>query len=268
MNGPIAVAATPRIGPIHAPIMTAVGQFPAVTATIGGAWLALVMAQLTGEAAALHHHALIEGEVPPSLAILAFMIAWQVMVVAMMWPASLHAVAAVGRAALPAPGPRLAVATFLGAFALAWAGFGLAAFAGDMVLHRVVDASPWLAERPWLIAAGLLGVAGAYQLTPLKRRSMAACRLPGRWTASGEAGSAGFLRLGLRHGWDCLASTGALMLVMFAAGFGSLVSMVVLTILMAYEVTGRHGQRAATAAGIVLLLIALWVVAAPLPSTA
>jgi hypothetical protein len=35
------------------------------------------------------------------------------------------------------------------------------------------------------------------------------------------------------------------MLVMFAAGFANLWSMVVLTGSMTYEVTGRHGQRSA-----------------------
>ena len=265
MNGPIAVATTPRIGPVHAPALTAVGRFPAVSAAIGGAWLALVVAQFTGEAAVLRHHALIEGGVTPAIAIPAFMVAWQVMVVAMMWPASLHAVAAVGLASLQTPRPRLAVATFLGSFALVWAGFGLAAFAGDIVLHHIVDTTPWLAARPWLIGAGVLAAAGAYQLTPLKRRSMVACRLPGRSMESGGAGSPASWRLGLRHGVDCLASTWALMLVMFGAGFGSLTSMVALTVLMAYEVTGRHGHRAATTAGILLLLTALWVVAAPLP---
>lgn len=193
------------------------------------------------------------------------MAAWQVMVVAMMWPASLHAVASIGRAASRNPPPGPAVATFFAAFAAVWAAFGMAAFLGDMVLHRVVDATPWLAARPWLIEAAVLATAGAYQLTPLKRRSMAACRRPGRSMASGEDGAPAAWMRGLRHGSDCLASTWALMLVMFAAGFGALWSMVVLTVLMAYEVAGRSGARAATAAGVLLLLVALWAVAAPLP---
>ncbi len=107
MNGPTALASTPRIGLIHGTDLGAAGRFPAVTLAIGGAWATLVVAQLSGEAAALHHHALIEGGVPPALAILSFTVAWQVMVVAMMWPASLHAVAAVG---LASPATRRAAA--------------------------------------------------------------------------------------------------------------------------------------------------------------
>ena len=75
--------------------------------------------------------------------------------------------------------PRLAIAIFLGASAIVWAGFGLAAFIGDMALHHVVDMTPWLGARPWLIEAGVLAAAGAYQFTPLKRRYLAACRRPG-----------------------------------------------------------------------------------------
>jgi predicted metal-binding membrane protein len=58
------------------------------------------------------------------------------------------------------------------------------------------------------------------------------------------------------------------MLVMFAAGFASLWTMAALTVLMLYEATGRHGPRAATAAGIILLMATLTVLSGPLPGTA
>jgi predicted metal-binding membrane protein len=47
------------------------------------------------------------------------------------------------------------------------------------------------------------------------------------------------------------------MLLMFAEGFASIVWMVALTALMIYEATGRHGQRAASIAGVALILAAL-----------
>jgi predicted metal-binding membrane protein len=265
VNGPTALASTPRIGPLHGTDLGVAGRFPAVTLAIGGAWAALVVAQLSGEAAALHHHALIEGGVPPALTIVSFTFAWQVMVVAMMWPASLHAVFAVGLASPDTSRPRTAIAAFLGSFAIVWGGFGLAAFLGDMVLHRVVDATPWLAARPWLIEAGVLAMAGAYQLTPLKRRAMAACREPGQRMAMHDEAEPRAGRLGISHALDCVASSWALMLVMFGAGFASVPSMAALTLLMGYEVTGRHGRRAATIAGTLLLFGALWVVAGPMP---
>ena len=54
-----------------------------------------------------------------------------------------HAVAAVGLGlAEQLRAAARAVATFLGAFAVVWAGFGLAAFVGEMALHHLVDTMP------------------------------------------------------------------------------------------------------------------------------
>lgn len=245
---------------------TARGQrFSVVPAMIAGSWVIVLVAQATGTAAALHHHALIEGGPPLWVAIPLFLVAWQVMVVAMMLPASLPTIRVVEAAMRMLDRPRRARAAFLGAFAVSWAVFGLLAFTGDFVLHHVVDTTPWLAARPWLIEAGILAVAGAYQFVPLKRRSLAACRHPGSLAPTAPVPEQGAARLGLRHGLDCLGSSWALMLVMFAAGFASLWSMAALTVLMVYEATGRHGHRAATAAGIVLILASLTTLSGPLP---
>jgi predicted metal-binding membrane protein len=47
------------------------------------------------------------------------------------------------------------------------------------------------------------------------------------------------------------------MLLMFAEGFASIGWMVLLAAVMVYETTGRQGQRAASVAGVVLILAAL-----------
>ena len=257
-----AVAATPPgIGTTdlrdRSEVPSAASPVSVIWMTIVGAWLVFVIAQASGNTAALHHHALIEGNTPIAIAIPAFLIAWLVMVVAMMWPASLHAVHAFTRRNPHRERPTLAVAVFLGASAVAWLGFGLTIFIGDIGVHRVVDAMPWLGARPWLIEAGVLAIAGAYQFAPLKRRYLAACRRP-----SDRPMPIGPFRLdaigsGLRHGLDCLGSAWALMLVMFAGGFASLWLMAALTLLMVYEAIGPHGERAASAAGVVLLLASL-----------
>ena len=66
--------------------------------------------------------------------------------------------------------------------------------------------------------------------------------------------------MGLRHALDCLGSSGALMLVMFAAGFANLWWMAILAVVMAYEATGRHGRTVASLAGGGLLFLAVVVV--------
>ena len=231
---------------------------------IGGAWFVAVLAQATGNAGLLHHHALIEGGPPLWLALPIFALSWQVMIAAMMLPASLSTVRVVDVAIDRLARPRRARATFLGAFALVWTAFGLLAFLGDDVLHHVVDATPWLAARPWLIEGSILILAGAYQFAPLKRNSLVACRHPSGLRATHESSRRGSFNLGLDHGLACLGSSWALMLLMFAEGFANLWWMVVLTAVMVYETSGRHGQRAASAVGIALILAALIVLSGPL----
>jgi predicted metal-binding membrane protein len=220
---------------------------------VAGCWAILVVAELTGASAAIHHHALIEGGVPLTAAVPTFLVGWLLMAAAMMLPASLRAIQLAEASSL-ASSPRRARSSFLASFAVVWTAFGLAAFLGDVGLHHVVDTTPWIAERPWLIEAGILALAGVYQLVPFKR-SLAVCRHPVESAVTATIGTIG--GLDFRHGLACLGSSWALMLLMFAEGFASIGWMVALTALMVYEVTGRHGQRAASIAGVALILAAL-----------
>jgi predicted metal-binding membrane protein len=224
----------------------------AAVAVAATAWLAILVLEVTGGAAALHHHALLDAGQPPLVAAGLFSVSWTVMVVAMMVPASLPAIA------------RSASLGWVVAFALAWAGVGLVGFAGDGLLHRAVDAWPWLAERTWVIQVGILGAAGLYQLGPIKRRFLDRCRMathetPDRWPPDRWSSFAA----GWRHGLDCIGSSGALMLLMFAEGLASLVPMVLLTGLMVYEANGRHGIGVAKLAGVALVLMAIDVAVGP-----
>ena len=228
-------------------------QLPMLRVAIAGAWLIVLAAQSTGNAALVHHHALIEGGPPLWMAVPIFLVSWQVMIAAMMLPASLPSIGVFNGGAARLARPRRALVAFLGSYALLWTAFGLLAFVGDVVLHHLVDATPWLTARPWLIEASVLAFAGAYQVAPLKRRSLAACRHPAGFAPTTSAPRRGPSRLGVDHGIACLGSSGALMLLMFAEGFGNLPWMVALAAIMAYETTGRYGQRAASAVGVFLL---------------
>jgi predicted metal-binding membrane protein len=232
---------------------------PVLVAAIAGAWIIAVVAEATGQGALLHHHALIQDGPPLWVALALFLVAWQVMIAAMMLPASLPAIRAFEAVSRALRRPGLAMASFLAAYAVVWTVFGQLAFMGDVVLHHVVDATPWLGTRPWLIEAGILALGGAYQFAPNKRRGLEACCHPAGLATTIRVSGSGAFRLGLEHGFDCLGSAWALMLVMFAAGFANLWWMVALTGVMAYETMGRHGQRAAPVAGVVLVLLALLV---------
>ena len=246
-------------GPVASGLGASAWRVPVLSVAIGAAWLLAVGAQLAGQAALLHHHTLIEGGVPFWMALLLFLLGWQVMIAAMMLPASLPSIAAFRAAASGGLRPH-ALAAFLSSYALAWSVFGLLAFAGDDILHHVVDATPWLADRPWLIEASILALAGAYQFSPFKRRGLAICRHPVALAQGGEVVRRGSFRLGLDHGLACLGSSWALMLLMFAEGFANLGWMAALAAVMVYEATGRHGQRVAPAVGVCLVFAAVAVV--------
>jgi predicted metal-binding membrane protein len=235
-------------------------RIPLLQVAIGGAWLTAVVAQFTGNAAVLHHHALIEGGPPLWIAIPLFIATWQVMLAAMMLPASLPSIGAFNARVARLARPRRAQLAYLGSYALIWTAFGMLAFTGDFILHHVVDATPWLAARPWLIEAGVVTLAGAYQIVPLKRSSLDACRHPAGLMPADAPPLGGSVRLGVDHSLACLGSSWALMLLMFAEGFANLWWMVALTALMVYEATGRHGQRAAFGVGLLLLLLAATIV--------
>jgi predicted metal-binding membrane protein len=123
-------------------------------------------------------------------------------------------------------------------------------------VHAVADVVPAVASRPWLVAAALLGAAGAVQLMPFVRRDLA---IRHAFIASSPATA---FRSGRTHATACIGCDGALMLVMFAAA-GSLVWMAGLTILMCAERVIANGPRMASGAGVTMLIWAVLIVLGP-----
>ena len=246
-------------------VTTSARRSPAVPTLIAGAWVTLLLAEATGAAALLHHHALIEGGPPLWLAVPLFLVGWIVMVAAMMLPASLPTIRVFEATSVGSVAGRWPRTTFLAGFALVWLGFGLTAFIGDVGLHHLVDATPWLAARPWLIEAGILATAGAWQFAPLKQRSLAACRHPAGIAMTPPTIGRPRALSGLAHGLVCLGSSWALMLLMFGEGFGSLPWMLGLTAVMTYEAVGRDGPRVAPIVGVGLVLMAVFMLSGGAP---
>jgi len=222
---------------------------------IAAAWAAAIAAQLAGAAALVHHDSLLAGGGPPLVvAVLASLLAWQVMTAAMMLPSSLPLVGLYARASARAPQRRLAMAAFLGGYALVWSAFGLAAFGADAGLHAAINSSSWLRQHDWWIGGSVLALAGAFQFTSLKDACLDKCRHPGHFLMRYyERGPAGGFRLGARHGAFCVGCCWALMLVMFAAGVASLVWMALLTAVMIHEKTRPMGARTVPVSGMALL---------------
>jgi predicted metal-binding membrane protein len=233
----------------------ALAGVPAVViAAIATAWVVALAAAATGAAALLHHDALVEDGPAVWVAMPVFLLAWQVIVAAMMLPSSLPLVRLFAAAAAGQPRARAAMAGFLGGYTLVWSAFGALAFTLDLGVHAAVDASPWLHAHEWLLGGSVLALAGAFQFTPLKDACLDTCRRPAAFILRFyERGTAGGLRLGARHGVFCVGCCWALMLVMFAAGVASLVWMALLTAVIVHEKTRPLGARAVPITGIALL---------------
>lgn len=225
-----------------------------VPGVIAVAWLLAVAAQASGQAAVVDHDALVEGGLPVWAALGLFLLAWPVMVAAMMLPSTLPMVRLFTVASRDQERRGTVLSVFLGGYVLVWTAFGALAFVGDVALHRLVEATPVLEEREWLVSGAVLALAGAFQFSSLKDRCLDACRHPGAYLLRHyRRGIGSAFRLGWAHGVFCLGCCWALMVVMFAAGVANLSWMAVLTAVMVYEKVGRHGRRLTPVIGVALL---------------
>jgi predicted metal-binding membrane protein len=225
------------------------------------AWAVALLATVTHQRYLIDHHWLIEESgLPWLIAALVFLLCWQVMTLAMMLPSSLPMVNLMTYAARKQARPRAAMGAFLAGYAAIWTGFAVGAFIGDTMIHRSVDAWPWLADHTFLIGATTFAIAGAFQFSPLKERCLTACRSPlGFFTRYYRQGARPAWALGVRHGLFCLGCCWALMLIMFGVGVGSLAWMAGLAGVMVVEKALPGGRRAGPVIGIAcLLLAALW----------
>lgn len=99
------------------------------------------------------------------------------------------------------------------------------------------------------VTGALLILAGVYQLTPLKDRCLAGCRLPLGFVASHwREGFAGGFRMGVEHGLYCLGCCGAMLAALLAFGLMNLPVMVVLTLWILAEKLLPAGPRVAQVA--------------------
>jgi predicted metal-binding membrane protein len=231
---------------------------------IATAWAVCVWAELSGNGARFHHHALYESKAPYWFAALVVLVAWQFMTAAMMLPSSLGFIRYYAATAARAPDFGPALGLFLAAYFAVWTAFALVAFAGDMQLHRTVDAWPWLRAHATLIPAATLALAALYQFTPLKDACLKACRHPGIYLMRHyRRGALNGLRLGFGHALYCLGCCWALMLVMFAAGVAHLAWMGVLAAIMFVEKTLPAGDRIVALVAVMLGALAVVAFASP-----
>jgi predicted metal-binding membrane protein len=202
------------------------------------------------------------GFVPGSmgLGLPAFVGVWALMMAAMMVPAVAPVAAAYSRSVKEHRRRRLV--EFASGYLLAWAGSGLPAFAGALLVDRLSGLTAFAARA---VAAGALCAVAAYQLTPLKRMCLDHCRSPLSQLLHYAAfrGTLRDLRVGLHHGAFCLGCCWALMLVLIALGTMNVFVMLSLVAVVVLEKYAAHGVALSRLVAVVA--VALAVIAAAVP---
>jgi predicted metal-binding membrane protein len=195
----------------------------------------------------------------PHLALLWAM--WAVMMTAMMLPAALPLVLLYAKSNRidDRRGAAPRVYALVGGYLVVWALFSVGAVMLQRLLSRLLLLTPMMEPATPVVGAFVLVVAGIYQLTPLKRVCLQACRSPlsflmQRW----KTGRAGAFRMGLDHGAYCLGCCWALMLILFAGGVMNLAVIVTLTAWVLIEKVTPFGEQSARIAGALLLVTGGW----------
>lgn len=176
---------------------------------------------------------------------------WWVMMAAMMLPSTAPLLPLYGRTIRRgqrlgriASGP-VPVGWMLAGYLIAWLGFSALAAGLQVVLSAtgLISGMMLWSESRWL-SAGLLALAALFQLSSLKRTCLEACRQPVAYLSRHwQVGNFGALRMGMRHGLDCLGCCWGLMLLLFVGGAMNLLWITALGGLVLIERLSPFGAR-------------------------
>ena len=184
---------------------------------------------------------------------------WWVMMVAMMTPSAAPTIllySHVQHSASPdAAGAVAPTAVFAAGYLLVWLLFSVLATAIQFALDRggLIDAGLMRSQHRAL-SAGLLLVAGLYQLSPLKNACLSRCRSPAAFLSQHwRPGVVGALRLGALHGAWCVGCCWLLMALLFVFGVMNMAWVAALAVLVMAEKLLPRGEWVGRAAGVILL---------------
>jgi predicted metal-binding membrane protein len=184
---------------------------------------------------------------------------WWVMMVAMMTPSVAPLVLLYGRVARHHAGHAgvyAASGALLLGYLAAWALFSLVAALLQQALQPAGLISPMMlwSKSAWLSAA-VLGLAGLYQFSPLKRTCLARCRGPVEFlTRYWRPGRAGAFVLGAHHGAYCVGCCWMLMALLFVGGVMNLAWIAALSLLVLAEKLAPGGELVGKVSGALLLV--------------
>ncbi|HET9874995.1 MAG TPA: DUF2182 domain-containing protein, partial [Mycobacterium sp.] len=186
----------------------------------------------------------------------AFLMAWAVMMAAMMLPAVLPVVRGYARAA---GGKATPAVIFVAAYLALWSATGIPAFlAWSRLNGPVAHADPWVGRFIGAVAVA----AGLYQLTPLKATCLRHCHWPTSLSlqqGTHPGSPSGALLAGGRYGMFCVGSCWMLFVLLIALGAMQLAWMLALSVVIWLEKVSPFGDRLTrlTAAMLVVLGVVL-----------
>jgi predicted metal-binding membrane protein len=190
-----------------------------------------------------------------------FVLAWAVMMAAMMFPAAAPMVLLFRTVATQrqASGNTFVPTwMFVAGYLLVWTAVGVITWVVVQGLSDLVgrlDAPARATWGPLALGAVLIG-AGIYQLTPLKRLCLDHCRSPFAFVMQHwREGYGGALRMGMVHSLYCMGCCWALFAVLVAAGVMSLGWMLLLTLVVFAEKVLPGGQRTSRVVGVAFLIL-------------
>lgn len=160
------------------------------------------------------------------------------MIVAMMLPPALpflHTTTKLGGGLIRG---RALVATAAAAFMTTWGLVGVVLIVIGHLLAHLSITIPWLTSHPALISGAAAIFVGAYQLSPLKKACLIACRSPtglimAAWNPYRPWRS--MLNIGIRYAVVCIGCCWTLMLLTLIVGVFTLPLMVIVSVIMLLE---------------------------------
>ena len=185
-----------------------------------------------------------------------FMSIWIVMMVAMMFPAAAPMVLTFARlqARRQSADRSVRTAAFVLGYLAIWSLTGAAAYVLAVGVGALAAASGQMNGTASGIAGGLIIAAGVYQLTPLKRACLSACRSPlGFLMTEWREGVFGAFEIGLRHGLLCLGCCAMLFAALVPLGVMNVALMALVAAFVLVEKALPRGDRVGLVASIALV---------------
>ena len=199
-------------------------------------------------------------------AALVFLVAWGVMMAAMMLPSAAPMIVMYDKISRNrAQRDRVLPTTLFAAiYLLIWLGLGVLVYVAGVGLNVLAGANPDVTSLlPYLLAAVLVAT-GVYQFTPLKRSCLRQCRTPlsflmARW----RNGYAGAVKLAVAHASYCVGCCVALMVVLVAAGAMSLPWVLLIATIVFIEKLLPRGELFARLVGVGFVVVGLAIAVDP-----